>query len=56
MVTDILGQPVGPIFKIQAVKEECWVQVAALLCRGSCELRLFIRYSKGLLDPSRWAR
>lgn len=23
IVTDILGQPVGPIFKGQAVKEEC---------------------------------
>ena len=39
MVSDVLGQPIGPFFEFEAVKEECWEQVDALLCRShvSCD-------------------
>jgi len=35
LVTDILGQPMSPIFMGQAV-QECQEQVDTLLCGGSC--------------------
>jgi hypothetical protein len=34
LVTDVSGQLIGPIFKVEAVQEECQEQMEAFFCIG----------------------